>query len=158
LINQAIGYTRDFPFDIPQIHIPPDLNLSHLTGVANFTRTPQGLLAQIKMQALVEAECVRCLSDYPLQLAVDFSELFAFTKKTVAENGLLLPESGYISLEPLLREYMLLEWPIKPLCRPDCKGICPVCGSNLNEVACDHGEAPVDERLAVLRSLKKNEA
>ncbi|MFZ6026685.1 MAG: YceD family protein [Chloroflexota bacterium] len=157
MINQAIGYSRDFPFDIPEIHLPPDFDLSNLTGVARFTRTPQGLLAQIKMQADVELECVRCLLPYVHSLAVDFSELYAFSKKTVSETGLLLPENGYISLEPLLREYMLLELPIKPLCRPDCKGLCPVCGGNLNEQVCQHDDQPIDERLAVLKSLKKDQ-
>lgn len=156
LINQAIGYSRDFPFDIPQIHIQPDLDLTSLTGVARFTRTPQGLLAQIKMQAFVAAECARCLKDTLTPLVVDFSELYAFSKKTVSENGLLLPENGYILLEPLLREYMLLELPISPLCQPDCRGLCPVCGLNLNESTCEHGEQAVDERLAVLKSLKEN--
>jgi uncharacterized protein len=157
LINQAIGYSRDFPFDIPQIHIEPDLDLTSLTGVARFTRTPQGLLAQIKMHAYITSECSRCLTDTLTPLAVDFSELYAFSKKTVAENGLLLPESGYILLEQLLREYMLLELPINPLCKPDCHGLCLVCGINLNENTCEHGENPVDERLAILKSLKPDQ-
>lgn len=156
LINQAIGYSRDFPFDISKVHLPPDLDLLKLTGVARFTRTPQGLLAQIKMQASVELECVRCLSLYIHSLTVDFSELYAFSKKTVSETGLLLPENGYISLEPLLREYMLLEMPLKPLCKSACKGLCPVCGGNLNEKVCQHDDQPIDERLAVLKSLKKD--
>jgi uncharacterized protein len=155
LINQAIGYSRDFPFDIAQIHIPPDLDLLSLTGTARFTRTPQGLLAQIKMQAHVESECVRCLNHTVSPLVVDFSELYAFSKKTASETGLLLPENGYILLEPLLREYMLLELPINPLCRPNCQGLCPVCGADLNEHACEHNEQPIDDRLAVLKSLKR---
>jgi uncharacterized protein len=157
LINQTIGYSRDFPFDIPHILLPPDLELADLTGIARFTRTPQGLLMQTKMHAALATECVRCLTPCPQLLEVDFTELFAFSKRSITETGLILPEDGYIDLEPLLREYMLLEVPINPLCRPDCKGLCPICGGNLNETTCDHSTSIVDPRLVALKSLIENE-
>jgi len=54
------------------------------------------------------------------------------------ETELVVPDDGYINLAPLTRDYLLLELPIKPICRPDCKGLCPVCGVNLNETICEH--------------------
>ena len=54
------------------------------------------------------------------------------------ESGLILPEDGHIDLEPLIREYLTLEIPIQPLCKPDCKGLCVECGENLNERLCEH--------------------
>jgi uncharacterized protein len=53
----------------------------------------------------------------------------------------------------LFREYILLEIPISPLCRPDCKGLCPICGNNLNEDTCHHEEEAGDPRLASLKAL-----
>jgi len=67
-----------------------------------------------------------------------------------------LPEDGHIDLSPLVREYMLLDIPIKPLCSTDCKGLCPVCGENLNETQCGHTTESIDPRLAVLKSLLEN--
>jgi uncharacterized protein len=67
-----------------------------------------------------------------------FTELFAFDRRNKTDSGLLVPEDGQIDLEPLLREYALLEFPISPICKPECKGLCPVCGENLNKADCGH--------------------
>jgi uncharacterized protein len=72
----------------------------------------------------------------------------------MTESGLLAPEDGQIDLEPLLREYALLEIPISPLHSPDCKGLCPVCGENLNKTDCGHRPEP-DSPFAVLKDLLK---
>ena len=105
------------------------------------------------MHASAAAECVRCLTAFFYNLSVDFSELYAFNQRSVTDSNLILPEDGKIDLEPLLREYMLLEFPINPLCKPDCKGLCPVCGENQNQMTCHHEEVMGDERLAGLSSL-----
>jgi len=55
-----------------------------------------------------------------------------------------------------VREYMLLEVPLNPLCKPDCKGLCPICGGNLNEEVCNHDAEVLDPRLAALKMLLKN--
>jgi uncharacterized protein len=156
IVHQNIGYSRDFSFDIPNIHLPPDLDLKNLTGSARVTRTPQGLPVQVKMRAELKSECVRCLTTLQVPLEIDFTELYAFTPRSVTDSNLILPEDGHIDLEPLVREYMLLEIPISPLCSSDCKGLCPVCGENLNLIVCNHGESEGDPRLAVLKSLKRN--
>lgn len=157
IIYQTVGYSRDFPFDLPHTPLPPDLDLINLAGVVRVTRTPQGLLVQVKMHAAVAAECVRCLTAFFHDLNVDFSELYAFNQRSVTDSNLILPEDGKIDLEPLLREYMLLEIPINPLCKPDCKGLCPVCGENQNQITCHHEEIMGDERLSGLSSLLNKE-
>jgi uncharacterized protein len=140
IIHQTVGYSRDFPFEIPAIRLPPDLYLSDLIGVVRVTRTSQGLLVQAKLQASIAAECVRCLSEFQQLLEVEFSDLYAFTQASVTESGLILPENGKIDLAPIVRDEMLLAVPIKPLCRPNCKGLCPICGENQNETTCHHGD------------------
>ena len=153
IIYQTIGYSRDIPFEIPRVQLQADLDLTDLVGVVRVTRTPQGLLVQVKMHASVSAECVRCLTDFSHDLKVDFSELYAFNQRSVTDSNLILPEDGKIDLQPLLREYMLLEFPINPLCKPDCKGLCPICGENLNQITCHHEEVIGDGRLSGLQSL-----
>lgn len=153
LINQAVGSSRDFPLEIPNIRFDQDLELNNLSGTARVTRTAQGLLVQAKMHAEQPTECVRCLTEFVQGLGADFTELYAFNRKSITDSGLLLPEDGHIDLAPLVREYMLLDVPIKPLCSPDCKGLCPVCGENLNETQCGHLPESVDPRLEVLKSL-----
>jgi uncharacterized protein len=153
IAHQTIGYSRSFDFNIPSIHIPPDLSLRNLVGSAQITRTAQGLLVQTRLQANMNAECSRCLADFEQPLRIGFSELYAFNKKSITESGLILPENGFINLASLVREYMFLEVPINPLCRPDCKGLCPECGANLNEADCGHTPATGDSRFDILKAL-----
>jgi uncharacterized protein len=138
LVNQPIGTNREFHFEFPSIHLQPDLDLTDFAGMAKISRTPQGLLVQGQFEARVIAECVRCLTEFDQPLNMDFSELYAFSSRTVSESGLILPEDAHIDLEPLVREYLLIEIPISPLCRPDCKGLCAVCGADLNQEMCEH--------------------
>jgi uncharacterized protein len=153
IIHQTVGYNRDFPIEIPRVHLPPDLDIIDLSGVARVTRTAQGLLVQARMSAKTVCECVRCLENFQQPLDIDFTELYAFTPNSMTESGLLLPETGQIDLAPLVREEMLLAIPINPLCSEDCKGLCPVCGENLNETTCNHEDETIDPRLAVLKTL-----
>lgn len=140
LIHQPVGTTRDIHFDFEEIRLQPDLDLSELHGLTRVGKTPQGIIVQGKFAGNVQSECVRCLTDFNLPLHTEFQELFAFNTRSTAESELILPEDGNINLEPLVREYLLVEMPIRPLCREDCKGLCPVCGENLNITTCEHSE------------------
>lgn len=153
IVAQSAGFSRDFPFDLPQINIPPDLQINSLTGSIRATRTPQGILIQVNLKAQTVLECVRCLNNFQQSLNVAFTELYAFSQRYVTDSGLLMPETAVIDLSPVLREYILLEIPISPLCFPDCKGLCLICGNNLNESKCIHDEETVDPRLASLKTL-----
>jgi DUF177 domain-containing protein len=153
IIHQTVGYSRDFPFEIPKLRLPPDLDLNDFTGVVRVTRTAQGLLVQAKLQARADTECVRCLTEFQQPLEVDFSDLYAFTTASITQSGLLLPENGKIDLSPVVRDEMLLAFPIKPLCRPDCKGLCPICGENRNEVICQHEDESPQSGPSELSSI-----
>lgn len=154
LIKSPIGTSRDFYFDFEKMHLGDDLTLDGLKGTARFDRTPQGLLLQGKFEAVTDLECVRCLDPYTQTLNWSFAELFAFDHNHMTDSGLLVPENGQIDLEPLLREYALLEFPISPVCRPDCKGLCPVCGENLNGTDCGHQPGPDLPSAALKDRLK----
>jgi uncharacterized protein len=155
IVNIPLGESRSFPVEISQIALDPELDAHNLTGNARFTRTANGILAQVKMMATLKTQCVRCLTDFDLSLNIDFTELFAFSKNSTTDSELLFPEDGYINLVPLVREYLLIGLPISPLCKPECKGLCPVCGENLNETTCNHEESSVDPRLSILKTLLK---
>jgi uncharacterized protein len=152
IINAQIGYSRDFDFDIPLLTAGDDLTLADFKGLAKIGRTPQGLLVQGNFTGNAKQECVRCLSEYEQPLEWEFLELYAFDRKSVTESGLIVPEDAHIDLQPLVREFALLEFPIKPLCKPDCKGLCMVCGENLNEHDCGH-RPDNDSPFAALKQL-----
>jgi uncharacterized protein len=152
LIKSPIGTRRDFNFDYEKMRLGEDVTVQNFFGSACFDRTQQGLLLQGDFRATVDLECVRCLRIFTQRLEWSFSDLFAFDKRNITESGLLVPEDARIDLEPLLREYVLLEFPISPVCKPECKGLCPVCGEDLNQTDCGHRPEP-DSPFAVLKDL-----
>ena len=154
LIKSPIGTDRDFNFDFDKIQLGDDLTMNRFCGTARFDRTPQGLLLQGDFEGVADLECVRCLEPFSQSLKWSFTDLYAFNKSNITDSGLLVPENGQIDMEPLLREYALLEFPISPVCQPDCKGLCPICGENLNQADCGHRLEPAPPFMALKDLLK----
>ena len=153
LVTAAIGTSRDFTFDYEKMRLGEDLTVKAFVGTARFNRTPQGLLLQGEFSAKLDLECVRCLDEYQQNITWSLTDLYAFDVRSISESNLLVPEDGQIDLDPLLREYALLEIPIQPVCRPDCKGLCPECGDNRNRVNCGHTVPGSDSPFAALKDL-----
>ncbi len=151
IINAPIGYNRIFDFYFPKYE-DDDLTLVEVEGDVNVGRTPQGLIVQGNFTGQTTLECVRCLTDYEQPVKWGFTELFAFKEENMTEAGLLVPEDAHLDLQPMVREYALLELPIKPLCREDCAGLCIECGQNLNEKDCGHQEES-ESPFGVLKDL-----
>jgi uncharacterized protein len=152
IAHEEVGYSHEIPFEIDKVKLE-DLELQDLAGVVTIGRTPQGLVVLGKFSAETKLECVRCLKEFTHPLTWEFTELYAFNKKSVSETGLLLPDDMHIDLAALLREYALLEIPIKPLHTLDCKGLCPVCGQDLNIRDCGHRQDQDDSPFAKLKDL-----
>lgn len=138
LHNEPIGSYRDIHFEFPELHLPPDFDVQNFAGSVHISRTPQGLLIEGTFEATTVLECVRCLEPFDQRLKTNFSEVYAYKNVDFTESGLYVPEDGNIDLGPVVREYLVLEFPIKPLCKPDCLGLCTVCGENLNLRTCEH--------------------
>lgn len=137
LYNKPIGTVRDVPIDFDSIRLD-DLQIINLTSLVRISRTREGLLLQVKGEAEIETMCVRCLESFYLPVEMEFEELFEFPSRYREETDLVLPEDGYIDLQALYREYLILSTPIKRLCKPDCRGLCVICGANLNQETCEH--------------------
>lgn len=152
IIHEEVGYSHEIPFELEKVKIE-DLELQHLTGSVTIGRTPQGLVVQGTFAAETKLECVRCLKEFTFPLQWEFTELYAFTKKSVSESELLVPDDAQIDMAPLIREYALLEIPIKPLHDPDCKGLCIECGQDLNIKDCGHSQESDDSPFAALKKL-----
>lgn len=157
IVHQSVGYSRDFPIEIPGISSAEDLEFENLSGIVTVSRTTEGLLVQVKGETLTKAECVLCLEQFDQKLYLDFVEMFTFPSHADKDTELILPDDLNIDLFPLIREYLFLDMPISPTCRPDCKGLCSVCGENLNHTTCHH-EIEIDNPyLAVLKTLLDEE-
>jgi uncharacterized protein len=109
-------------------------------------------------------ECSRCLETFGRKFDVQFEAFCDKISALKAEEGLADAESEtfvvshdgrILNLGPCLLEAIVLSLPIKPLCREDCKGLCPICGKNLNEGTCNCQGNKIDARWSILERIKK---
>jgi uncharacterized protein len=149
MLKEQAGYSREIAVAEPVAAIAEDLTVNDLNGTITLTRTPQGVYAQGRLQAYAPAECVRCLTPLQQRVSSRFGEMYHYPPERAPEDGLAIPEDMNLDFAPLVREDMLLSIPMRLLCRPDCKGLCPKCGKNWNEGPCDcepdEGESPFSD-------------
>jgi uncharacterized protein len=111
-----------------------------------------GILATGSVAARWRSECRRCLTDLADEARGRFQELF----EPDARDGETFPlHHEHVDLEPLARETLLLELPLAPLCREECRGLCPTCGTDLNQGACRCAPAGRDPRWEALDELRE---
>ena len=118
-----------------------------------------------RLQSVLELPCSRCLEPYATPVDARFDLTYVPHADNAGEgehelgqNELTTAyyENDTLDLGQLMREQFYLSLPMKPLCRDECRGLCPVCGTNLNRDACGCTRAWEDPRLAVLKTLKKD--
>ncbi|GAA4712809.1 YceD family protein [Brevibacillus fulvus] len=112
-----------------------------------------------EMSADVDFVCARCLTPFTQHVVVPFQETFSPPDAAVEldEDSDIVPlEGDEIELVPLMQEDFLLEIPVFPLCKEDCLGLCPSCGTNRNEQMCGCKNERIDPRLAGLADFFKN--
>lgn len=134
-------------------------------GQAFIAKSGKKIRVSLRLSFAFVMPCSRCLRE----TKQGFSESGEFIFTPVPPK--LLPEqrleeedfstihfSGEeIDIAPMIREMIILALPMKPLCKPDCKGLCPLCGADRNRESCEHGEEtqPGDPRWAGLRAFRK---
>jgi uncharacterized protein len=136
---------------VPLLEMADDLNLTKFRGSAHLTHTPQGVYVHGRFAGEHPAECVRCLAEFTQILTADIKQLYDFPPDPSSEH--VVAETGFLDLAPLMRELMLLSVPIRALCRPNCKGLCPNCGQDWNEGPCSCEKDEINPRFAVLGNL-----
>jgi len=118
----------------------------------------EGVLATGIATVRLQGSCARCLDDVSYTDEIDIQELFCYPDKEADDAEASRIESDCLDLEPVLRDAVVLDLPFTPLCRPDCAGLCPECGANLNRDPGHAHEPPADPRWAGLASLSRTEA
>src|SRR5208337_2932579 len=130
-------------------------------------RGPRDIVADIRLRGHFagnfQVPCARCVEPVEIPLAADYDLIFrpAEADAEAPERSITAPETeiGYyqkdsLLLEDVLREQVLLSLPVRTLCKPDCKGLCPRCGENRNSLACTCEEGPSDPRWEALAGLR----
>ena len=152
MMRPEVGAAMDLAIDEVN-QVLGDLKVDYVRGKLRLTRANKRILAKGQLETIIQAECVRCLTEFQLPLTLQFEELFAFS--AAADPVYFVDEGGWLSLRQPVREQILLAMPIQTLCRPDCKGLCSQCGANLNDGPCNCETDDTDPRLAALKSLLK---
>ena len=152
--------------DLPELSIGPDIYrfAQPIHWEATATNTGEAILIEGSVNATGATQCARCLDDVAVDFAGAIEGYFLIGDDVDHPEDLdddefdVLPDDHVIDLVPLIEAALIVEAPNMPLCREDCKGICPQCGANLNDGPC--GCAQEDSRFddaqnpfAVLKSL-----
>ena len=168
LLQDDIGTVRLHELDEPPYMIDPGIEaVAPLTGRVRLMRTNRGVLADVDLTTQLHLECSRCLEDVSVPMHTRFTEEFYPTvdlrtglavKAPEGGTGFMLTEAHELDLTEPVRQQVLLDLPMQPLCRADCAGLCPSCGHNLNQGPCECAREPADARLGTLAQwLKANE-
>lgn len=162
LLQEPTGATRHHELDDERLDLGDGLVVKPVKGQVDLTRTAKGVLADVDPYGSVNLECARCLTAFEQPLHFPFSEEYYQTVVVTTGAPLerpddpdvfLIDELHMLDLELAMREYALLNLPMLPLCKEDCKGLCAQCGANLNEEPCGHQDEVVDERFEALKQL-----
>jgi uncharacterized protein len=114
-----------------------------------------------RVETTLDLPCGRCLEPFALPVNQAFQLRYVPESANVGEGEVEVAADdletayyeGAIDLGQLLREQFYLALPMKPLCAPECKGLCPQCGANRNTTTCDCDTAWRDPRLDALKGL-----
>jgi uncharacterized protein len=140
----------------------PGLTLGSVDGSVTLKRIRQTLYLEGDLRTKAETVCSLCLESARLPISASFKYVLSPAQEEHPEEQELSPEDldfvyyqdDLIDLDPLIIEQIMLQVPMKVLCREDCRGLCPHCGTNLNQSGCHCHNERIDIRLAILKKLK----
>lgn len=121
-----------------------------------------GRLLQVrgKIVGTVNLQCSRCLDSFDYNIKTSFEESYCHENDVavIKEEGIEEEECNIFKGEKIdfiedVKECLALSIPMKPVCKEECKGICPQCGQNLNLKKCDCIQESIDHRFEVLKKL-----
>jgi uncharacterized protein len=119
------------------------------------SRASTGTVFRLRFEARLHGPCFRCLEDAVLDLPIDAREYQATNPGDAEELRTPYVEDDRLDLAAWARDAVGLTLPDKILCRPDCAGLCPVCGRDLNREPHEHDEDAIDSRWAALEQLRE---
>jgi uncharacterized protein len=164
LLKSAVGTSRQYDLDEDITAIDADVDVVEpLVGKVRFLRTSDGILVTGRVHSGVRVACRRCLQSFTLPVDIDLEE--QFHPSVDINTGAALPVDAdedaltridlrhMLDLTEVVRQNLLLALPINPLCSPQCRGLCPNCGADMNSESCTCRSEEGDPRLEVLGQL-----
>ena len=131
-------------------------------GTIELLNTGDGISARGWLQARVVLDCSRCLRPHNVSLDLEVDEVCSLGQiddwgrdqaSSEAQCPIPICDGELVDFSELVRQLLILNVPPRSLCQPDCLGLCPQCGQNLNEGHCQCHQRQVDPRLEPLKRL-----
>jgi len=166
LLRDGVGATRSYEVHEADVVVTDDGSRSLVEGTVGLLRTKSGILAEATLRLHYPEVCSRCLIPIEVPLELHIEEEYqpivdvltgAASPRPEDSSAFLIDEHHVLDLTEAVRQYRLLAAPMQPLCRPDCAGLCPVCGQNLNESSCACPHDEYDPQWSVLAKLARGE-
>jgi uncharacterized protein len=136
LLNKEVGEIEEGGFRLPLKLEELEL-IELLEGKYRLIRLEKSIIGHFYIRVTAKISCSRCLSDFDFLIDTEFDREFS---QLSGKESLSIKDFS-INIDELLREEILLSFPVKPLCNEACKGLCPSCGKNLNVEGCVCGKS-----------------
>jgi len=161
LLRESIGASVRYEIQERRA-LPDDETPTELAGSVTLMRTDKGILVSADVRCAVAGRCSRCLTEVTYPVVLTFQEEYWPTAD--ATTGAMLPPPDdpeaflidphqILDLTEAIRQYRVMAEPMQPLCKPDCLGLCPRCGYNLNQGPCGCPRQEEDARWEALTEL-----
>lgn len=142
--------------DLSKVH--PNVEDEASVHVKADARYSEGLyVLDGQLSTTLKLKCSKCLTTYDWPLTADWHDVFSQEEPPDAEDedetDIHFVRGDELELSPYIQEELLLHIPFVPVCREDCRGLCPTCGVNRNEQSCDCKQEHIDPRLAELQKF-----
>lgn len=142
------------------VDLPPH---EKVTAGLRVERAGEFIRVHGELTTILKLECSRCLAEYDFAVNVPVDSTLVpasrfdevDSKELSGEDmDLRTYEGEEFNVDDIISENIVLMLPIKPLCREDCKGLCPNCGADRNTETCTCAKIPVDDRFSALKKIK----
>jgi len=164
VLDEPLRFAVPLQLGVAALDREPLVAISPLELSGEVIRIDGGYALSARLVYEGQLECSRCLAAYPFREDDTFS-LVLYPSKAVADAEELelakddldavFYDDPVVALAPIAEERVQMALPMKPLCSPECKGLCPGCGKDLNQGPCGSSHEAVDPRWEALRALKE---
>jgi len=144
------NYKEDLSFLAEEINDLEKIQPVDVIGIAY--RSVDSYTVKGQISTIVSLRCSKCLKPFDYVIESDFLDIFIpeESNESQSDESIHPLTSDEIDISSIVEETILLQIPFAPSCSKDCKGLCPVCGTNLNEQQCGCDTTKIDPRLADL--------
>jgi uncharacterized protein len=139
-------------------YVSPDIangniTISNIVAKGDFKNNSGRLELSLEISMTIETACTRCLEPIDIKLSFPIQENFSQEHPIIDDEDANFINYEHFDIDRYVQQSIFLNLPQKFLCSDECKGLCPICGGNLNKSSCKCETQPIDERFARLQTL-----